>query len=357
MKSLSLFKAALAASLLSLLAACGGGGDTAAPATPLPPVAWASPAVFVTPGAANKSFGLTGCTLSTNIDTYNYNVSPSTYSNTSTSVNLHTATLVIDSSGDVSLKAATTVTGTINSLWIMAYSDAAYMNWSVGGTSKTPSYTINANEQLRNGNRYMNVYSSVEQSEVRLEFNTNVYVNNIRTYTSVGLNCEMVDKLALQVLADQARAAKNLGTAAGVNSFDNYDVQGSIEGGKAFWADSNALPQFSNLRFDLATGELASSTSKTGTYSPLSLALPSGEFEEGAYSESINRGRSEFGYKDAKGIYICKNNYANDTGFSIDATAYGNKFYPRRGGGRFMLATSNEAPQGESEYRFSCQDK
>jgi hypothetical protein len=340
-----------------LLAACGGGGggDAAAPAAPLPPVAWASPAVFVTPGASSKSFALTGCTLRTNVDSYNYNPTYS-YSNTSTTVDLYTATLVVESSGDVSLKAATTLTGTINSLWSMAYSDASYMNWSVGGTSQTPSYAINANEQLRNGNRYMNVYSSVEQSNVELNLNTNVSVNSMQTYTSVRLGCEMVDKLALQVLADQARAAKNLGTAAGVNSFDNYDVQGSIEGGKAFWVDPNAMPQFSNLRFDLATGELASSTLKTGTYSPLSLALPSGEFEEGAYRESINRGNSDFGYKEAKGIYVCKNNYANDTGFSIYATAYGNKFYPQSGSRRFMLATSNEAPQGESEYRFSCQD-
>jgi hypothetical protein len=54
MKTLSIIKAAFAASLAALLAACGDGGDSAAPPADLPPVAWASPAVFVTPGLATR---------------------------------------------------------------------------------------------------------------------------------------------------------------------------------------------------------------------------------------------------------------------------------------------------------------
>ena len=141
----------------------------------------------------------------------------------------------------------------------------------------------------------------------------------------------MIDPLALQVNVDAARAAKNLGSAAGVDTFDNYEVPGRIEGGKAFWADSGAMPQFRNLRFDLATGQLASSASTTGTYSPLSLSLPTGETAFGSYGESLNRNSSDFLYKDAKGICLSKSDSDTETSYSVNAFAYGNRFYPIRG--------------------------
>jgi hypothetical protein len=112
MKTLSIIKAAFAASLAALLAACGDGGDSAAPPADLPPVAWASPAVFVTPGASNKTFALEGCSGrlgGEDMDSYGGN--------------FYNASLNIASNGNVSFSAATTTTGTVSVLWTMAFED------------------------------------------------------------------------------------------------------------------------------------------------------------------------------------------------------------------------------------------
>ena len=333
----SMFKAATALSLAGLLAACGGGGNSAsptgsgaAPAPELPAVAWASPAVFVTPGAASKSFAMENCTRSGNVYT-------NTTSQNIPSSSLYTASLVITSSGDISMKAATTVTGAISTLWATAFANMQNAAWSVSGTTQTPSYTINGGTNGRSEYQYFNIYSTQGESNINLnsysgqrDSSTDSYTN---TYASI--QCNLIDPLALQVNVDAARAAKNLGTAAGVDTFDNYDVPGRIEGGKAFWADSGAMPQFKNLRFDLATGELASNPSTTGTYSSLSLSLPTADTQFGSYGESLQRNSSSFSYKDAKGICLSKTDTNAETSFSVNAFAYGNRFYPVRGNNRY----------------------
>jgi hypothetical protein len=61
MKSLALFKAAVAASLVSLLAACGG-GDSGTPAAPPRNVSFASAAIVVPANQSSINIALTSCT-------------------------------------------------------------------------------------------------------------------------------------------------------------------------------------------------------------------------------------------------------------------------------------------------------
>ncbi len=332
----SMFKAGAALSLAGLLAACGGGGNSASPSGSAPPpelpaVAWASPAVFVTPGAASKSFAMENCTRQTNVYVYDYRTQPAQFPSTNETIDMYTATFVVASNGDMSFNGATTNTGTVSKQWGMIFADAVNVSWSASGTTQTPSYQLSGNESFRNSSKNMNANSSSESSNLRLSTYENVSVPNLSTQTYVNFSCEFTDLLALQVNVDQARAAKNLGTEAGVNTFDNYDLEGRIEGGKAFWRDPSAMEQNSNLRFDLKTGELASSPSTTGTYSVFSLALPSSATEIGSYSESLTRGQSQFSYKDAKGVCFSKTDTNTGTGLSVNAFAYGNRFYPVRG--------------------------
>jgi hypothetical protein len=334
MKSLSLFKAAVAASVVSLLAACGGGGDAA---TPLPPVAWASPAVFVTPGAVNKSFALTGCYRTVYDDDEEEYIE--------NEVSLYKASLVIASNGDMSILAATTTTGTVTTVWSKAFADAQEVSWSVSGSSQTPSYSLMMD--LETNNFEWSIY--VDRSS--LSANDEDYNTDINT----NIECDMTDKLALQINPDQARAAKNLGAAAGVTTYDNDDADGRIEGDNAFWNYGNGSPEYDFMRFNLATGELSSSTSSTGTYSPISLALPSGSTEDGSYGESLSRFDYSYDFKEAKSICL---SYSRESGemssgkyFNLYATAYGNKFNPQGSREDYWSAQGLEAPQG---YRSGC---
>ena len=173
----SMFKAATALSLAGLLAACGGGGNSAtptgsapgaAPAPELPAVAWASPAVFVSPGASNKSFAMENCTRNTSVNAYNNGQ----YSYQGSTVDLYTATLVITSNGDISMSAATTQTGTISTLWNIVFANIQNSAWSVSGTTQTPSYTINGNSDGRSEEQYFSIYSAQDESNVNLNSNT-----------------------------------------------------------------------------------------------------------------------------------------------------------------------------------------
>lgn len=320
MKTYSLLKAAFAAAVVSLLAACGGGDDAA------PDVAWASPAVFA--GAASKSYALAGCERSIYDDDEGEYIEED--------VPLYNAKLVIAANGDVSIQAATTTTGTVTTVWTMAYADAQNASWSASGTTQTPSYYLSMYQSGRNSYKSFYAYSNVEGGYI--SFDSDDYDTDIET----DVDCNMTDKLALQINADQARAAKNLGSAAGVTTFDDYNAEGRIEGGNAFWYNYSGSPQYNNMRFNLGTGELASSSSTTGTYSPISLALPSTNMEYGIYGESLTRNNSFFDYKDAKSV--CLGKEFEMSGFELVVTAYGNKFMP--GGGGFMMPRGLEAPQG-----------
>jgi hypothetical protein len=322
MKTYSFLKAAFAAAVVSLLAACGGGDDAA------PDVAWASPAVFVTPGASSKVFALQGCSGGyggEGIEGYEGN--------------FYNVSLSIASNGDVSLSASTTTTGTVSVLWNMAYADAHNVTWSIDGNTSEPSYGLSMYTSSRSGSASLGVYYESEEDSY-------LSVNRSSNESGLGISCETISTpLALQVAVNQARAAKNLGTAAGVTTFDDYNVEeGRIEGGNAFWLNGNGSEQYDYMRFNLGTGELASSSSSTGTYSSISLSLPSTSDTYGVYGEALARNTDGFfDYKDAKTICLGKESETSGY-FFVSATAFGNKFMPS--GGRFMMPRGLEAPQG-----------
>jgi hypothetical protein len=84
-----------------------------------------------------------------------------------------------------------------------------------------------------------------------------------------------------------------------------------------------------------------------GTYSPISLSLPSTNAESGSYGESLNRNSGSFyNNKETKTICLAYNNEMLGKGFEMSATAYGNMFYPDGGRRNMMALGSTETPQG-----------
>lgn len=308
MKTYSLLKAAFTAAVVSLLAACGGGDNAA------PDVAWASPAVFA--GAASKSYALQGCSGGfggDGIDGY--------------SGSFYNASLNITSNGNVSISAATTTTGTVSVLWSLAYADAQNASWSVYGNTAEAGYNLSMNNSSRSGSSSVFAEYSPEGS----------YLNVSRSSSSggLGMTCIFTTPLALQINPDQARAAKNLGSAAGVTTFDDYRTDGSIEGDNAFWqsnSESESSSAYDFMRFNLKTGDLSSSSSSTGTYASINLSLPSTTNTLGVYAESLQRNNGFYDYKEAKTICLSKLTYdmsvESESGFVLNATAYGSKLMP-----------------------------
>jgi hypothetical protein len=79
----------------------------------------------------------------------------------------------------------------------------------------------------------------------------------------------------------------------------------------------------------------------------MSLALPTGETAYGSYRESLNRNNPSFLYKDAKSICLSKSDSNTETSFSINAFAYGNRFYPTRGNNGYF------GPEGRNEVTLA----
>lgn len=332
MKKLSLIKVTFVVFLTAMLAACGGGG------TSIPAVAWASPAVFVPPGTADKIFALS-CTKVTTVNTVTYVESQVIITTETTRDQLYTTTLKISANGDTVVSAATSATGTISVLQSIALADANEYSWNVNGTIQTPTYSMSVRQSGSNPSKSLNIYISGES-----------YVLSLPTETTYGgdydattqYECTMTDPLALQINVDAARAAKNLGAEAGVTTFDDDDTTGRIEGGQVFWLNKSGSEEFSYLRFNLGSGDLASSASSTGTYSPISLSLPASNSEYGVYGESLIKNDSFFGFKDAKSI--CLGKESQTSGFYLSATAYGNKFRPSSDR-RLMMPRGLETPR------------
>ena len=316
MNNMTWLKYASAALLAAMLAACGGGSGGAA-STPLPEVPWGSPAVFVTPGAASKSFALTGCTTGFLDSVVEQPLAQDRE-------NLYNASLRIASNGDVSILASTTQTATATVMLTIAYADASAVSWEAFGNTQAPAYGL-AIAKFLSGDTGSVIYVTQKNP-------LGAYFIEARADGGETIACTLSEPLALQVNADQARAAKNLGTAAGVTTFDGRSAAGRIEGGNAFW-ESNTAPssfdQYNFMRFNLTTGELASNSTGTGTYAPISLSLPSVTTSYGGYGESILRNYSYFGEKEAKGICLDFYELQTERGFSIDAYASGNSFSPR----------------------------
>jgi hypothetical protein len=323
MKSLTLFKAAFAACVVSLLAACGGND-----APPVSNAAWASPAAFVPAGASSKSFNLSSCSM-----------------NEST---LYNAALVISANGDASIQGSTTSTGAVTTLFSLAFAQATESSWKIEGTVEEP-----------------NIYVSVNQSTTtiskRLFFGFSSEEGGLDAYNNTAMqsiSCNGISTVTLQISPDATRAANNLGTAAAVTEFDDDSTDGNIAGGNAFWDNGSGYgaSNRSQIRFNLGTGALASATSTSATYTAISLALPtqaSGDY--GSYSEKLTRHLQEFDNKDAKTICLRYSSESQDFSSYLSATAYGNKFRPQAS---FSLmigieSVGREAPQ---DISFGCND-
>lgn len=298
MKSLSLFKAALVAAVVSFLAACGG-------SDPAPNVGWASPAAFVPAGASSKSFGLQSCTINS----------------ASYQGDLYSASLVIASNGDVSVLAATTSTAAAVTQWSLPFAQATQSSWQVNGTVEEPYVFASVVQETTNTFRQLSLGSGSGESGMY------VYESN----SMFEISCNGINTVTLQINPDATRAANNLGTAAGVNTFDDVYADGSIEGGNAFWDNGYGFGSEDRryIRFNLGSGALASATATSAAYTAISLNLPTNASgDEGSYSETLQRNSSEFQNQDAK--TICLSSYSNsqEDYYFLGATAYGNKLRP-----------------------------
>lgn len=346
MKQEMVFKSVLTAAAAVVLAACGGGGGGAA----APEVAWASPAVFVTPGASSKAYALAGCTL----DSYDSQTRETEFDGP-----LYQASLNISSNGDLSIVAAKTDGGARAEVWSQPFAQAGEVGWAVAGSSSQSEYMLRTYYEEQSAetvaNRYMEKYLV---ADTHGEGNGQLYA---RDEDSKGLDstirCNMADLLALQVNIDGARAAKNLGAGAGVTTYDDSHADGRIESGFAYWYGRNGAAQYDHKRFNLATGELASSASASGPYTPISVSLPVTP-SYGTYSEGLVRNAYES--EDLKSVCLYSYSTPTDasgqerpkisssTGYYIEASAYGNKFLPR--GGR-LNPSRFESPQ---EFSTGC---
>lgn len=342
MKQETVFKSALTAGAMALLAACGGGGDGGV----APEVAWASPAVFVTPGALSKAHALAGCTLRS----YDSQTRETEFDGP-----LYQASLVISSNGDLSIVAAKTDGGTRAEVWSQPFAQAGQVGWAVGGSSSNTAYTLRTYYEEQSAdteaNRYMEKRLTAYTEEQPSSDSGRLDASD---EDSKGLDstiqCDMVDRLELQVNIDGARAAKHLGSGAGITTFDDSHADGRIENGFAYWYGKNGAAQYDHKRFNLSTGELASSASAEGPYTTIDLSIPALP-SYGSYSEGLVRDAIES--QDARSVCLYYSTPTNgvgnempqngSTGFYIVASVYGNKFLPI--GGRLEQETHFESPQ------------
>ncbi len=325
MKIFSLFKVAAGASVVAVLAACGGGDDS-------PAVSWASPAAFVSPGASNTSFALSSCQR----DVRNEENDESLETDT-----LYKASLLIASNGDVSLLASFTADGSPTVLWSLPFDQVGESAWTASGTTQTPSYSLQLMRSSPDVIKSLAVYQGDGQY-------LRIYDEDKTEQISISFDCDMADSLSLQIRPDSSRFAANFGTPAGVTTFDGTRAEGRIEAGSAFWSSIFGSAQYSNLRFNLSTGELASSTSTTGTYSLIGLDLPSANGTSGSYGETFIRNSQQLNGNDEKSICVI---YTSDEDgyFSIEAQASGSQFAPN--GGRSVMQ-----PQGDVLPRKIARD-
>jgi hypothetical protein len=321
MNKMTWLKSASAALLAAMLAACGGGGGTTS--TPLPEVAWASPAAFVPPGSSSKVFKL----LSGDFKGACYRSNDGEES----SSELHSPTLVITSAGDVSMLAASVQGNTPTVQFEVKFADLSFSSFRASGTAETPSFSLQL-LQLGRSVKYLNVDSD-EDGRSSLELGIEG-----EDESSFDIECDMVDTLVLQVQPTAARVAKNLGTESGAKTYDDYYFEGGISAEFAMWSYGNQMissleaPQGSNegysYRANLKTGELALLTNAaSATYAPISLDLPSGaQQNSGHYEEGVCRQSVFFDYKEAKSLSV----YRSDlNGPPIGISRYGDKFMPQ----------------------------
>jgi hypothetical protein len=296
MHSIHLFKILPVAAAAALLAACGG--NDAAPSADAVVVPFASPAMIVPPGAASKSIPLSACNNG-----------------------LQTATLVVNSSGDMILSGAPMGTTTISELNRINYASATSQYVSGSNSNSGPSvymYQLNAN-----GSITTQVYSSGSNfSSTKSSAPTHNY------------NCSLAGgttSFALTTLPSSSRLASQM--LSGITGITTTNVvSGTFTGGVAYWDNwragytDNPLTTDETIRYfslNMSTGALGTSPTPNVLGNNYVITLPTTPTSTSAFfSEYINAGEKSF------------NAYADiaSTGpVSICIRRVGNLFQPAHG--------------------------
>lgn len=275
----------------AFLVACGG-NDTTSSVTE---AAFASPAMIVPPGAASKSIPLTACNNG-----------------------LLTATLVVNSSGDMILSGATNTTGPITELNRIDYATASYQNVAASNSPSGPTtyiYQVNAGGYMET-----NVY------------NNGSYFNSFKsTAPSHTYNCSLANgsaSYALTTLPSSARLASQM--LSGITGITTTNVvSGSFTGGVAYWDNfpsgysQNPAQDDESIRYyslNMSTGAFGTSPTPNVAGTSAVISIPATPTSTSAYfSESINNG--------TKSLYlnVDKGNAGNLT---LDITRIGNLLQP-----------------------------
>jgi hypothetical protein len=274
MKTLSWIRAAGALSVVALLAACGGGGDTAlAPDAPPPqPVAWGSPAAFVPQGAAQKSLALNDCRLSVSDE----------------GDALYKASLKIAANGDVSIAASSDPETSPTVIWSASYEQAQGTSWLAGGTAQTPTFILGMQEK-----KDEMLYALLISSDVNARYLIAQMYQLVPSFDEEGefseqtttIFCAFSEPLTLQIQPSAARAAANLGVPAGVTGlFAGLEEIAAIEGGLITWQNGLSSEGNARMQFDLNSGSLAVAAAGQGPFTKLDFSLPAAQTVDGSPS-------------------------------------------------------------------------
>lgn len=298
MKPLSFFRAAVAVSFAGLLAACGGNDAATAlpegsPAFVQP--AWASPAMLLSPGQSSKSHSLSGCFMESSliVEESSQFDQPSNEQPLRLVGNpIYTVTLVISSSGTLTVNGATATTATIGPLLSYASGSAAEryrqleVNASNGGVSRL---LISGSENSIGGSSF-----NLNQSSQGVIF----YMSASNETSRTSIRCDMfgdafTQTFALSVPPSDSRT-QAIFVPAGQTSRLSWAGQGedSLEG---IGLNNGG----SVLNLDQATGimSLSDSTATTATLRPLSISGAAYFSVAGSSSQYVER----WGFTPAEG--------------------------------------------------------
>jgi hypothetical protein len=261
------FKILPVAAATAILVACGGGGsdDTVVASVP-----FASPAMIVPAGQSSKVIALSGCN------------------------GVQTATLTVNSSGDMIFTGAPTGTTTIGEILRINYSTATYRYVDADINSSAPgisSVYIDLGDASGN-----NIYSR----------NTSNYLNAYKQSNNTSYNCSLTNgtsSYALTVPPSSARLSSEM--LSGITGITTTNVlSGTFTGGVAYWDnDRDARAPDQNVRYfslNMSTG--AFTTSPSPSVPPTSvtsypLTLPNNTSTYGFFYEEIDNGQKNFSFQ------------------------------------------------------------
>jgi hypothetical protein len=259
----------LIAIFISLLASCAalvGCSDSPPPETPTTAttIPWASPAVFVPAGQSELRVPLTGCNNG-----------------------LRTATLVIESSGNLSLSGAATGTNVVSEINRINYADATQSLLQASGGAAAGVFKVLAEKS----------------GGVSMQLNNDD--GNVFSYAGgagVTNTCNFAGQaMVLQIAPSNARVAQQM--LSGITSMTTTGVvTGTFANSVANWdnwgagAVGNANQQAIRfLSLNISTAAVTASATLGGAGTAINLSMPAGLDESYAYSEQItDSGRKSF---------------------------------------------------------------